>query len=263
MNFGLKDKIAFVGGGSSGLGEAVARSLAAEGATLILSARHAEKLQKTAEEIALEFGVKTFVYAADTASEADLEKISQQVLERFGKVDILFHNTGGPVAGKFNELSLSQWDQAYQQLLRSAVFLTEKFLPGMQERKWGRIIFSTSVAVKQPQENLMLSNSLRAAVTGFARTLANETGKDGVTVNCVLPGYTQTQRLDGLAKKAAQTGEKTEEEVRQGWEKSIPMGRLGKPEEFAAAVAFLASTQASYITGQSICVDGGYVGSLL
>jgi 3-oxoacyl-[acyl-carrier protein] reductase len=155
------------------------------------------------------------------------------------------------------------WNQAHAQLLMSAVNLTRGVLPGMLARRWGRIIYCTSIAVKQPVENLILSNSVRSGVTGLARTLANEVAASGITVNCVLPGYTHTQRVEYLAAQTAKQKGITKEEAIHLWEAEIPMGRLAEPAEFAAMVTFLASEQASYITGQSIAVDGGWIRSLL
>jgi 3-oxoacyl-[acyl-carrier protein] reductase len=183
--------------------------------------------------------------------------------ERFGRIDILVTNAGGPPTGEFEKLSRADWDAAVQLTLTSVLELTRAVLPGMKERKWGRILNVTSIAVKQPVENLILSNSLRAAVTGFARTLANEVAPDGITVNNLLPGYTRTERVVELAKALAESRGVSEAEVRAAWEAQIPMKRLGEPREFAALAAFLASERASYITGTSITVDGGWVRSLL
>lgn len=202
MNLGLKGRIAFVGGSSSGLGEAVAKSLAAEGATLVLSAIDKEGLEKVKKEIQDSFKTEILTVQADYSSETDLQKAVAETLERFGHVDILFNNTGGPPSCRFEDTTSEMWDKAYKLLLMSTVTITRGFLPGMKERKWGRIINSTSIAVKQPVENIILSNSIRSAVTGFARTLANEVATFAVTVNCVLPGYTNTQRIDYLAKQA-------------------------------------------------------------
>ena len=181
-------------------------------------------------------------------------------IERFGRIDILVTNAGGPPAGTFDQLTREQWDDAIRLTLLSAVELARQVLPGMKERRWGRIINITSIAVKQPVDGLMLSNSLRAGLTGFARTLANEVAAEGITVNNVLPGYTRTERLEELVEFLAK---KQVGDVRGIWEQEIPMARLGEPKELAATVAFLASERASYITGTSIQVDGGWIRSLL
>jgi 3-oxoacyl-[acyl-carrier protein] reductase len=181
----------------------------------------------------------------------------------FGRVDILVTNSGGPPAGPFESHSADAWHEAVRQNLDSVVELTRAALPGMKERRWGRIVNVTSIAVKQPVDNLILSNSVRAAVTGFARTLANEVASFGITVNSVMPGYTRTQRVEDLAQRNASLRGTTPNDERAVWEKQIPMGRLGEPREFAAMVAFLASERASYITGASIPVDGGWIRAIL
>jgi 3-oxoacyl-[acyl-carrier protein] reductase len=183
-------------------------------------------------------------------------------IERFGRIDILVTNAGGPPAGRFDQLTQEQWEQATRLTLYSAVHLAREVLPGMRTRRWGRILNITSIAVKQPVENLLLSNSLRAAVTGFARTLANEVATEGITVNNILPGYTRTERLEELAQMMAEKQGISADEFRAHWEAEIPMKRLGEPREFAAMAAFLVSERASYITGTSIQVDGGWIKSL-
>jgi 3-oxoacyl-[acyl-carrier protein] reductase len=184
-------------------------------------------------------------------------------MRAFGRIDILVTNGGGPPAGPFESHSADAWHEAVRQNLDSVVELTRAVLPGMKTRRWGRIINVTSIAVKQPVDNLILSNSVRAAVTGFARTLANEVASFGITVNNVMPGYTRTDRVDTLAaRNAALRGTSADAELAV-WESQIPVGRLGRPEEFAAMVAFLASERASYTTGASIPVDGGWIRALL
>jgi len=199
---------------------------------------------------------------ADVTVAKDIKRLVDAGNEKFGRIDILVTNAGGPPAGRFEQLTHQQWEDAIRLTLLSAVELTRQVLPGMKERRWGRIINITSIAVKQPVENLLLSNSLRAGLTGFARTLANEVAPDGITVNNVLPGYTRTERLDELAQMMAEKQGISASEFRGKWEKEIPMGRLGEPREFAAMVTFLASERASYVTGTSIQVDGGWIRSL-
>jgi 3-oxoacyl-[acyl-carrier protein] reductase len=263
MDLGLKGKVAFIAAGSRGLGRAVAEELAAEGASLVLCAREARTLAETATAIADGTGAHVLAVPADVTVLDDIERVIESGTERFGHIDILVTNAGGPPAGKFDQLTREQWEEATRLTLFSAIELTRAVLPGMKERRWGRILNITSIAVKQPVDNLILSNSLRAGLTGFARTLANEVAAEGITVNNILPGYTRTERLEDLARMMAEKQGISADEFRGRWEKEIPMGRLGEPREFAALAAFLVSERASYITGTSIQVDGGWIKSLL
>ncbi len=263
MNLRIAGKTALVTASSRGLGRAVAEELAAEGANLVLCARHAEPLEATATEIRNASGVKVITVTADVSDPAAVERVWNRSLDEFGGADILVTNAGGPPAGPFESHSPSAWSDAIKVNFESVVNMTRLVLPGMKERRWGRIINITSIAVKQPVDNLILSNSVRAAVTGFARTLANEVAKFNVTVNNVMPGYTLTDRISELATANAAHKGGTKESMLSAWESQIPMGRLGTPREFAAMVAFLASDRASYTTGASIPVDGGWIRSLL
>ncbi len=262
MDLGIRGKVAMVAASSKGLGRAVAEELAAEGTHLVICARGKEILDSTAESIRHTTGVTVVAVAADVSNPADAARVVKAAFDQFGRVDILVTNSGGPPSGPFEKLSGEMWEAAASLLLRSAMELTRAVLPGMKERRWGRILNVTSIAAKQPIEGLMLSNSLRAAVIGFARTLANEVAPFNVTVNNLLPGYTRTDRVKELARAADGKGGSSTEIVSR-WEKEIPMGRLGEPREFAALAAFLASERASYITGSSIAVDGGWIRSLL
>ena len=264
MDFGLHDKVAFVAASSRGLGRAIAEELAIEGASLVLCARGAERLKETCEAIVATAQVPVLGIAADLATAGDAVRVVKAGIERFGRIDVLVTNAGGPPAGSFETLTPEMWEDATRLLLTSVLDLTREVLPGMKERGWGRIINVTSIAAKQPVDDLMLSNSLRAAVTGFARTLANEVAPFGVTVNNILPGYTRTERVEELAQSMAQReSNTTAADVRSRWEGEIPMRRLGEPREFAALAAFLASERASYITGSSIAVDGGWIRALV
>ncbi|WP_046246316.1 SDR family oxidoreductase [Hymenobacter terrenus] len=263
MDLRLIGKVALVAAASKGLGRAIAEELAAEGASLVLCARGEDVLQETCAAIAAGTGVPVLGVPANVAEPADVARVVQAALERFGRIDILVTNAGGPPAGTFDTLSPAIWEAATHLLLTSVVELTRAVLPGMKERGWGRILNVTSIAAKQPVENLMLSNSLRAAVTGMARTLANEVAPFGVTVNNILPGYTRTERVVGLAEATAARENTSAAAVTERWEAGIPMRRLGEPREFAALAAFLCSERASYITGTSIPVDGGWIRSLL
>ena len=263
MDLGLKDKVTLIAAGSRGLGRAVAEELAVEGASLLLCARDAKTLAEAAAAIADNTGAHVLAVPADVTVVNDIKRVVDAGNERFGRIDILVTNAGGPPAGRFEQLTREQWEQATRLTFFSAIELARQVLPGMKERHWGRILNITSIAVKQPVENLMLSNSLRAGLTGFARTLANEVAAEGITVNNILPGYTRTERLDELAQMMAEKQGISADEFRGKWEKEIPMGRLGEPREFAALAAFLVSERASYITGTSIQVDGGWIRSLL
>jgi 3-oxoacyl-[acyl-carrier protein] reductase len=263
VDLGIRGKVALVAASSKGLGRAVAEELAAEGAHLVMCARGKETLDKTAESIRQTTGVKVVAVVADVSNPADAARIAKAAFDELGRVDILVTNSGGPPSGPFENLTPERWDTATRLLLKSAVELTRAVLPGMKERRWGRILNVTSIAAKQPIEGLMLSNSLRAAVIGFARTLANEVAPFNVTVNNLLPGYTRTDRVQELARAAGSKAGGSNTDIISKWEKEIPMGRLGEPREFAALAAFLASERASYITGSSIAVDGGWIRSLL
>jgi 3-oxoacyl-[acyl-carrier protein] reductase len=262
MNLGLKGKVALLSASSRGLGRAVAEELAAEGASLVLCARGEEQLNATCEQIVNSTRANVLGVAADVAADGEAARVVRAAVERFGRVDILVTNAGGPPAGRFETLSLEDWDRATRLTLTSAIELTRAALSGMKERRWGRILNITSITVKQPVENLMLSNSLRAAVTGFARTLADEVAAYGVTVNNILPGYTRTERVEELALMMARKEGIAPEEFKARWESEIPMRRLGEPREFAALAAFLVSERAGYINGTSIPVDGGWIRSL-
>ncbi len=262
MDLGLSGKVALVAGSSRGLGRAIAEELAAEGASLVLCARREDSLQEARSAIE-QRGARVIAVAADLSESAQVERVVEAGMREFEGIDILVTNAGGPPAGPFEQHSPEAWDRAVQLTLGSVLNLTRAVLPGMKERRWGRILNVTSIAVKQPVDGLILSNSVRAAVTGFARTLANEIAPWGITVNNVLPGYTRTERLDELAAANSKAKGISPEEARAAWEAQIPMGRLGEPREFAALVAFLASERASYITGTSITVDGGWVRGLL
>lgn len=254
MELQIQGKNALIGASSQGLGKAVALELAKEGANVLICARDAQKLQAAKSEIESLGPTGTIAaVSADLADPAERRKVISTALDTFGTVDILVTNTGGPPAGLFEEHSQQAWDQAYQLLLASTADLIRGVLPGMKAQRSGRIITITSMAVKQPVESLVLSNSIRASVVGLVRTLANEVGQYGITVNNVMPGYTNTQRLKNLI-HADNSFLKTDD---------IPLRRVAEPQEFASVVAFLASARASYITGASIPVDGGWIKSLL
>jgi len=263
MDLGLHGRVAIVAAASKGLGRAVAEELAREGAEIAICARTATDLQQAALEIQGVTGRQVFWQALDVSKAAEVSRFVGDVEKRFERVDICVTNTGGPPSKLFSATSNEDWRVWTDQLLMSAVYFAQETLPRMQKNHWGRFLTITSYSVKQPVEGLLLSNSLRAGVTGLVRTLANEYAASGITVNNVCPGYTRTDRLDDLASMMASRTGATPEEVFAGWNKLIPAGRLGRPEEFASVVAFLASERASYVNGVSLTIDGGATRSLL
>jgi len=250
MELGLKNKVAFVAASSQGLGKAVALELAQEGAKVIINGRSKESLEATKQEIEQQTNAEVLAIVGDLSVAENREQIIASALQAYSTIDILVTNTGGPPSGKFETFKQEDWDKAYHQLLASVVGLVNGFLQGMKQQQWGRIIAITSMAVKQPVNNLILSNSVRASVVGLIKTLSNELGVYNITVNNVMPGYTETDRLKQLMENNPSFASAKSE---------IPLGRFGKPEEFAAAVAFLASERAGYITGVSLAVDGGWI----
>lgn len=263
MDLGLKGKVAVVAGSSQGLGRAIADALAAEGADLVVNSRSEDKLERVRKDIVAATGAKVEAVACDLTPADGGATLIAAAEEAFGRVDILVTNTGGPPAGMFEDHSAEVWREAIAQNFESVVNLVRAALPGMKARMWGRIVNVTSISVKQPVEGLILSNAVRAGVTGFAKTVSNEVAPYNVTVNNVLPGYTRTERLVHLAEAISEREDKTIDEVYEGWAAEIPVGRLAEPPELGAVAAFLCSEQASYVTGQSVAVDGGWIKGLL
>ncbi len=262
MDFRIKGKVALVCGASKGIAYATAEELAKEGCSLAICSRDADAINAAASHLRA-FGVPVLAIVADLSTIEGIESVVRETHSEYGHVDILIANTGGPPTGPAMEHDWAAWTKASELLLRSAVELTRAFVPGMRERKWGRVISITSKAVKEPVPSLVLSNSLRAAVTGYLRTLSNEVAADGVTVNTVLPGFTATERLEKLAEANMQRTGASKDSVYAGWVAQTPAGRLGQADELAATIAFLASDRAGFITGQAILVDGGAVNTLL
>ena len=263
MDLGLEGKVAVVAGSSQGLGRAIADELAAEGVDLVINSRSPEKLEAVAREIEEATGARVHAVACDLTAPEGAQKVIDEAVDALGRVDILVTNTGGPPSGPFEDHSAEVWKHAIAQNFESVVNLVRAALPGMKERKWGRIVNVTSISVKQPVEGLILSNSIRAGVTGFAKTISNEVAPFNINVNNVLPGYTRTERLIHLAEAVSERDGKTIEEVYDGWAAEIPLGRLAEPPELGAVAAFLCSEKASYITGQSVAVDGGWIKGLV
>ncbi len=263
MDFGLRGKVAAVYGASRGLGRAAAEALAAEGARVAVIARQAPALRDAAAEIARATGSEVVPITCDVSQPGEARRSVQDVARHFGGLDILVNNSGGPKAGSFDTLAETDYSHAVDLLFLSVVRTCLEAVPLMRRRGGGRIINITSVTVKQPEKNLLLSNAVRPAVVGFAKSLALELAAERITVNCVAPGYTRTERVIELnAANAAREGT-TPDAIEQRLVSSIPMQRLGEPQELAALIAFLASAQAAYITGATLQVDGGYVKSLL
>ncbi|MDQ8160614.1 MAG: SDR family oxidoreductase [Gemmatimonadota bacterium] len=262
MELGIAGKVALVCGASGGIGFAAAEEFAREGCTLVICSRSERALSNAKQKLEAH-GASVTAIVADLSTEAGIAAVVAGTMAAHGRVDILVANTGGPPTGAATAHSWETWTRASELLLRSVVELTRAFVPGMRERKWGRVIAITSLAVKRPQGALVLSNSLRAAVTGYLRTLADEVAPDGVTVNTVLPGFTATERLDALAEATSTRTGQSRESVFAGWTAETPVGRLGRPDELGAVIAFLCSLRAGFMTGQAVLVDGGAVRALL
>lgn len=263
MDLGLKSKVAIVAAASRGIGFACARELAREGARVFLCSRDAQHASDAAQRIHQETGTDVAGMACDVTNDAAVQAFVNLAAERGRQIDICVTNAGGPPARRFAETDLDVFRQAFELNALSAIRFAKLVLPGMLERKWGRVINITSVSVKQPIDGLLLSNTVRAGLTGWAKTVSNEVAAQGVTVNNVAPGYTLTERQDELAEVRGQAAGKSKQEVIDSWALQAPIRRMAQPEEIAAAVAFLASERASYITGVTLAVDGGWVKSLL
>jgi len=263
MDLGIRGKRALVMAASAGLGFAAASALAEEGVRVAINSRSEENLNKAAGRIKEKTGYKPSIFPGDISIDGNAEKIVADVIMDLGGIDILVVNTGGPPAGPFVSHAKETWQKSSDLVMFSAINLIRAVIPGMLERKWGRIVIITSIAVKQPSDGLIISNTLRAGLTGFAKTISNEYAKSGITVNTVCPGYTKTERLQELAKTKSKMFGKTEDDIYNEWISTTPAGRLGKPEELAALITFLSSEKAAFITGTSILVDGGNYKGLL
>lgn len=263
MDLGLSDKVAAVAASSRGIGRGIAEAMAKEGTSLAICARNNAQLHSTASELRSKTGAKVLPVQADLSSQADIEKFINATVNEYGTLDILVTNASGPPKGLFPEISENNWHAGINLTLMSVVRLVQAALPHMRENKYGRIINVASFSVKQPIKGLTLSNSLRMAVVGLAKTLANELVIDGITVNTIGTGWTDTDSArNTLEKRALKTGSTYESERARVLEQ-IPLGRFAKPEEVGALAAFLASDRAGYITGSVVMIDGGiYKGSM-
>jgi 3-oxoacyl-[acyl-carrier protein] reductase len=263
VDLGISDRVAIVTGSSQGIGKAIAYGLANEEAKLVMCARNKDTLEKAANEIASSTGAKVLPVRADVTSKEDIEAMVKATVEKFGSIDILVNNTGGPPSMLFLETSEEDWHNTVDSLLMSVINCCREAIPFMKKRGWGRIINMTSFASKQPAERLILSNAVRAGVLGVTKTLSNEMAEYGILVNAVCPGWTLTGRVRELATSTAEKTGKHYEDVIAKWAGDIPLKRLAQPQEIANLVVFLSSEKASYITGAVIQVDGGYIKSLL
>lgn len=252
MDLGIAGKTALVTGASKGIGRAIVEELASEGVKVIAAARGQEGLDKLAQSVK-----NVEVIASDLTEVLERQALVDSVTKKYGAIDILVHNVGGPSPTEAASTSLAQWHEGFERLFQSVAQLNLSFVPGMCERGFGRVICVTSLSVIEPIAALAVSNAMRSAVTSMLKTLSDEVAASGVTINCVAPGLIATDRLKDLMQARIAKSGQSEEQYQKEYLKSVPLGRLGTPREFAAVVAFLASTRASYVTGSTICVDGG------
>jgi 3-oxoacyl-[acyl-carrier protein] reductase len=259
MDLGIAGKVAAVAASSQGLGFACARELAREGASLAMCSRYRERIDRAATNIHEETGAEVYATVVDVSQQEDCIRFIEETVRQFGRLDILVTNTGGPAPGALDDIDLDHVRQGFDSTLMSAIVMMKAAAPIMRNNKWGRMINILSMTVKQPKVNLLVSNTMRPAILGFAKSISFELAGEGVTVNNVAPGYTRTERLTELAEHLSKQSGETVEDVFAGWERTVPAQRLGLPEELAALVAFLASERAGYMTGVTIQVDGGSV----
>ena len=257
MDLGLKNRVALVAASSQGIGRATAEAFAAEGCRVAMCARNQETLQAAADKIRKNHNVDVLAEAFDVTDAGAVGRFVAAVAQKFGSVDICVTNAGGPPAKGFLSASIEEWQRAIELNFLSTVYFAREVIPHMQRKRWGRIVTLTSITTKQPVADLVLSNAVRAAVVGLVKSLANEFGKDNILVNNVGPGFTATDRLKELAKSRAAATGKTEQDLFDSWAADAPLKRLGQPREVAETIVWLASERASYITGQTVLVDGG------
>lgn len=262
MDLGLFNKVAVVTGSSKGIGRGIARVLLEEGAKVVISSSNVNNLEETYQDFKKQFGNSVFAIKCDVNNDSEVESLINQTLDKFNSIDILVINYGGPKPGYYKDFVEEDWDQAYNQVLKSVIKITKLALPEMINNRWGRILTVTSSAVKQPIDNLILSNTFRTAVTAYNRTLSNQVAKYGITINNIAPGYIYTERIESLIKNKMKAENRSYEDIVNDIVSEIPVGRIGNVEELASLAAFLCSEKASYITGQTFVVDGGRIKSL-
>jgi 3-oxoacyl-[acyl-carrier protein] reductase len=262
MDFGIRNKVAFVAASSLGLGKAAALELAKEGAIVNLCARNKERLFKTQEELHAQTGSEVRAWNTDVTKKDQVNNMIQKIISEFGRIDILVTNAGGPPSGQIDDFSPEDYLKALELNLLTTINLCYSVIPSMKANLWGRIINIASISGKQPIDTLVLSNTARAGVMGFSKSLSNQMAPFGVTVNCVCPGYTKTERIEELADAFVKSQKGSVQDFFKKIENMIPAGRLATTEEFGATVAFLASQQAGYITGTALQIDGGFIKAL-
>jgi len=262
MDLGLKDKVALVAASSRGIGKATALSLAREGAKVVICSRNIDALNKAAMEIKNACGNEVLPVQCDVTKPVDIENLFNTAEKYLKQIDIVVCNAGGPPQGTFENLSEHDFSWAIDLNLKSTINLCRRAVPGMKERKWGRLIAIASISAKQPLDDLILSNTVRAGVLGFMKTLSNEVAVHGITANSVCPGFTATARIKDFAEKLSKIKNLSVTQLYNSWERTIPAKRMAEPHEPAGLITFLASEAAAYITGTAIQIDGGYIKSL-
>jgi len=263
MDLGLRNRVAIVAAASRGLGKACAVELAREGARVVICARNEDELVSTVAEIRETTGTEARYHVVDLTDDAQIRHLADETLRRYSRIDVLVTNNGGPPPGYFDDLDDDAFHTGHERTLLSAVRLIRSVLPAMRLQHWGRIVNITSISVKQPIDDLLLSNVYRAGVVGLAKTLSRQVAADGITINNVAPSYTRTERITEIFEARAAEQGRAAKDVMAEAAAGYPMGRMAEPEELAALVAFLASERASYISGTTIQVDGGFFRGVL